>query len=244
MQQPSSTAEVLTRVKISRVYHMLTGIEPRKTGNGKYRAAALWRKGDGLNVSLDDAKGVWHDFATNEGGGVLDLVVRIRGVDRHGALNWICEYLGIALNDRSMSANEKAEWGRQQRELQQELPNARHWRRAATEMIEDILHEQKAALFDATLPWPEIGEIRRFTVMLAWVESMSGADLVAEYKSWLKHAPGLTWAITKAARDKERQESAPCVGISGFRETHPRFICALSGVCNDGYPRMGERRLP
>lgn len=75
--------EILASIKVSRVYRTLVGKEPRRSGSDTWRAVAVWRGGDGFNVSLDDARGIWHDFTTGEGGGVLDLVVRIRGGSRH-----------------------------------------------------------------------------------------------------------------------------------------------------------------
>lgn len=71
--------DILSCVRIRDVYHTLTGRQPHRTGRDTWRAVATWRDGDGLNVSGDDARGVWHDFAANEGGGVLDLIVRVRG---------------------------------------------------------------------------------------------------------------------------------------------------------------------
>jgi hypothetical protein len=58
----------------------------------------MWRGGDGFNVSLNDTRSVWHDFTTDEGGGVLDLVARIRGGDRQDALRWLAAFAGIRLD--------------------------------------------------------------------------------------------------------------------------------------------------
>ena len=59
--------EILARVKISEVYYTLTGKEPRRVGSDAWRGAAVWRGGDGANVSLNDTRNVWYDFAANEG---------------------------------------------------------------------------------------------------------------------------------------------------------------------------------
>jgi len=48
--------------------------EPRRTGSQVWRAAAVWRGGDSLNVSVDNGRGVWHDFTTGESGGVRDPI--------------------------------------------------------------------------------------------------------------------------------------------------------------------------
>src|SRR5690348_3829959 len=84
--------KILAGIKISQVYHALAGKEPRRAGSDNWRAVAVWRGGDGFNVSMDDVRGLWHDFTTDEGGGVLDLVVRIRGGTRQDALRWLAEF--------------------------------------------------------------------------------------------------------------------------------------------------------
>jgi hypothetical protein len=76
--QRTRAPEILGHVQISDVYQALMGVKPRQTGQDTRLARAIWRGGDGFNVSMDDARGLWHDFTTNEGGGILDLVVRVR----------------------------------------------------------------------------------------------------------------------------------------------------------------------
>src|SRR5689334_18557606 len=83
--------EILASIKISQVYRALTGKEPRRSGVNRWRAVAVWRGGDGFNVSLDDGRGLWHDFTTGEGGGILDLVVRVVGGSRQDALRWVAD---------------------------------------------------------------------------------------------------------------------------------------------------------
>src|SRR5262249_17232428 len=39
----------------------------------------------------------WRDFAANEGGGVIDLIVRVRQCTRRSALEWLAETAGIPL---------------------------------------------------------------------------------------------------------------------------------------------------
>lgn len=60
--------EILGGVRISGVYQALTGVGRRPTGQDPSRAAAIWRAGDGFNVSMDDARDLWHDLTTGEGG--------------------------------------------------------------------------------------------------------------------------------------------------------------------------------
>ena len=64
-------AEIKRAVSISR-YLTDRGIT---VTNG--RCAAVWRGGDGANVSIDDEKGVWHDHKQNEGGYLLKLCTMV-----------------------------------------------------------------------------------------------------------------------------------------------------------------------
>jgi len=158
---PGTTmAEILARVKISEVYSVLTGKQPQPVGPNAWRGPAVWRGGDGHNVSMNDTRNVWHDFTANEGGGVLDLVVRICGGSRHDALRWLADYAGVPLDNRLLSATERADWARQQRLIKRELPRARLWQRAALALGDQVLDTLKAALADPKLPRPEIGETR------------------------------------------------------------------------------------
>ena len=64
------------------------GLELTQTSSGEYRGVSPspgpHEHNDGLSISGD----VWHDFSTNEGGSVLDLVayVKFGGVDKHSIL--------------------------------------------------------------------------------------------------------------------------------------------------------------
>jgi hypothetical protein len=203
----SAVEDVLSRVRISEIYQALTGIEPRRTGQDTWRGAATWRNGDGLNVSGDDARGVWHDFKTDEGGGVLDLVQRVRGCSRADALRWCADLAGVPLSqDKPLSAEARARWARELRELERDLPTARYWRRAAVNMAEQLLTTLKAALFDPTLPWPDVGEIAHIENMLTGLRRKDGPALVAEYRSWLDQCPGMTAALVHEAKCRERGE--------------------------------------
>jgi hypothetical protein len=138
-RNPTARApEIVASVKISHVYRALDGREPRRTGSGTWRAPAVWRSGEGFNVSMDDSGGVWHDLATNEGGGVLDLVTRIRGGSRQGALRWLAGFAQVPLSD-SPSGAERSEWAKERCRIELELPRARFWRRAAIALSEQVI---------------------------------------------------------------------------------------------------------
>ena len=202
----SRAPEIVAGVQVSAVYQALTGVKPRRTGKDTCRAPATWRGGDGNNVSLDDSRGVWHDFVTNEGGGVLDLVIRVRGGNRADALRWCADLAGMPMDDTPLSAAERARWARERREIERDTPAARYWRRAAVTLGEETLVNLKAALFDPTLPRPEIGEIADITQQVTrWVR-LDGAELVSEYRAWREREPGLTAGMVHAARLREKAE--------------------------------------
>ena len=142
----NAAKEIVVRLRISKVWRTLGGGELRSAGQGRYRGRAWWRHGDGWNISLDDTHGIWHDFRDDLGGGILDLVVHVRGGDRQTALKWLAPLAGVALDDERLSPADRAEWGRRQRALERDLPAARRWQRAWVAMAEQVLGELKAPL--------------------------------------------------------------------------------------------------
>jgi hypothetical protein len=198
--------DVLAGTKISQVYRALAGSEPRRTGSETWRAVATWRGGDGFNVSLDDARGLWHDFPTDEGGGVLDLVVRVRGGSRQDALRWVADLVGCPLDDHPFSPFDRALWAKQQRQIERELPNARLWRRAALALGDEVLDQLKAPLIDPTLPRPPIGAIAQWTARVEAWRRLDDAGLVAEYCWWLEHQPRLARGMVHAATLRDMAE--------------------------------------
>ena len=200
---PKSNAprDVLACVKISEVYRALGGPELRRM-----RGPAFWRDGDGFNVALDDARGVWHDKVADVGGGVLDLIVHARGGNRADALRFAAELAGIPLDDRPLSPAERNRWAQQKRRLELELPRARYWRRAAIEMSEELLTVLKSALFDGPADKIDFDGLRDTTRLLARLQRIDGAELVAEFHSWMESHPQLASAMVQAAQTRETAE--------------------------------------
>jgi hypothetical protein len=188
---------ICEQVSIIDVYETLTGIKPRPTGANRARGRAKWRDGDGLNVSLDDSRGVWHDFVSDEGGGVLDLVQRIRGGSRQEALKWVADFAGVPLDDQPLSREQRREWALERRRTEQHMRAAEVWRRAAVNLTDELLDRLKTALFDPTLPWPEIGEIYRVENMLRQLQNLEGTGLVDEYLDWAASHPKTTSALVQ-----------------------------------------------
>lgn len=133
----TNTQEIVSAVRITDVWTALGGERPRHG-----RARAFWRPhADGLNVALDDAKGCWFDHARAEGGGVLDLVMHVRGGTRAEAYRWLAERFGLPLAEREMTPAERREWARRRRAAEREArPLARlalWWLQARLADLED-----------------------------------------------------------------------------------------------------------
>jgi hypothetical protein len=214
-----TAGEIASRVRISEVYHAQTGIQPRRTGRHTWRAAAPWRGGDSRDsVSGDDSRGVWHDFVTDQGGGVLDLVVQVRGGSRADALRWVADFAGVALDDKPLLPKDHQRWVTERREFERDLPEARYWRRTAVTLAEEASDREKSRVFDPTEGPADLYAIRNITGMLARLRAMGEVALVAEYHWWRERYPDITWALVQAARRRERAEVQALCRFMGFPE--------------------------
>lgn len=198
-------AHLVASVKISEVFRLLGG-GPIRHG----RAKAFWRNGDGWNVDLVDARGVWHDKATNDGGGVLGLIRHINGGTRAEALHWLADATGAILDDRKPDPAVRAA----RLAVERELPVARAWRRAWLDLADELLEGLKSALFDPTQPAPAEGEIAAIEGLRKVIHDAEGAALVNEYIQCRDGSPGMTMAMVSAADRLIRVE----------RRTLERFI--------------------
>jgi hypothetical protein len=163
---------------------------------------------------MDDSKNVFHDFADGSGGGVLDLVIRVRGVSRQDAFKWLADFVGMPLQDQPLSTEQRQRWARERQLIEQHLPEAQYWRRAMVKLTDELLDSLKAALFDSTLPWPEVNEIYRTERLLARLRRMDGAGLVTEYCSQAKKQPHITAYMVELAIKEERAAVLEFFGIS------------------------------
>lgn len=192
---------ILNQVRISDLYRWLTGTEARRTGKETWRARAAWRNGDGLNISLDDSRGVWYDFVTNTGGGLLDLVVTVRGGTKQEALHWIADLINLPLESHEVS-EQPTEWRRY-------LPVATLWRRTMAKLTDELLDTLKQALFDPMLDWPETDEIYQVERLLKRLNYIEDASLVEEYSWWQDHYPALTaWLLWEGRKREEAEKRA------------------------------------
>jgi len=123
--------ELLARVRITDIADAL-GI-PRRN----MRVKAVWRNGDDWTVDLNDAKGTWFDFKTNEGGGILDFIQIVLGCSRRDAVSWLCEYMGVPEPSRPFTPQEKAEYARKKRIAGAFVDEGEMWLRGYELQLED-----------------------------------------------------------------------------------------------------------
>ena len=97
------------------------------------RAVAFWRRGDGYNVSLSEAKGCYYDHVAGEGGGTLSLVEMVLTCDRPAAWGWLRATFNIP--DHSFTPAERRAWARRRARAEREADSLTVWRRRAIETL-------------------------------------------------------------------------------------------------------------
>jgi hypothetical protein len=196
----SRVGQIIDRVWISEVW--------RAVGGGKLqrgRGQAFWRNGDGWNISLDDAKGTWFDHAHGDGGGILGLVVLVRGGSRQDALRWLADFAGVEL-DSPADPKQRAQWIREQRAFKRDVADARYWVRAAILLIESDLAVEKSKLFDPTAGQPDLSLIDAYEAILGRVRGVGDLTLVEEYRAFKTADPHTAAAFVRWAKAQEQAE--------------------------------------
>jgi hypothetical protein len=178
-----SITEIKRRAHIYDVWAALGGNKLR-AGRGQ----AFWRKGDGFSISLDPAKGLWHDFVSGEGGDVIALVRIVRQCSFVDACEWLARHCGIPVSESICRAGEAdTDW-------RTDLLWATWWRMAAEALAEEALAADDPPVWNQPC-----AERHGMTALLA--ASRSGdAALVAEYRNWRRGDPELTTAMAQAGR--------------------------------------------
>ncbi len=125
--------ELLDRTSIMQTWQALGG-GPLRHGRG----VAFWRAGDGHNVSLDDAKGVFFDHAHGTGGGLLGLIQVVLGCDRQDALRWLAQHLNVELDgQRPLTAAEKRAYAIRRAGAERKARELVDWRRDRLRTLRD-----------------------------------------------------------------------------------------------------------
>jgi hypothetical protein len=169
-----TAGEICALRPISEVWQALGG-DPLKHG----RARAFWR--DGSNnpqaVSLSDDKGAWYDHRDNVGGGVLDLVQRVRGCTRSDALKWLADLNGSTLEDRPTT--ERREFARRRDRAGADSQRILDWRSGRLFEIEGFLARETAEALSAGVdPSAVLAKMHRTA---HWFRTATAHDLVSAY---------------------------------------------------------------
>jgi twinkle protein len=119
----------------------------RKHGNEWRAGDTSGSAGDSLGVHLTGAKaGVWSDFATGEGGDLLDLYRASKGGNLVDALTWAKDWLGVV--EPTFEPRRPKQYRKPQRHPECRIPKS---------AVLDYLHSR--GLTDATISALKIGEI-------------------------------------------------------------------------------------
>ena len=70
---------------------LLPDVARRLLGDPPRATATEWRYGSHGSLSVHPARGTWHDFEANAGGGALYLVEHLVQTDKAGALAWLVD---------------------------------------------------------------------------------------------------------------------------------------------------------
>jgi hypothetical protein len=176
--------DVLSRVRITELAQAL-GIKLDKT---RRRGVATWREGRNFSVSFNDVKNVWHDFVTGSGGGILDLVQRVRGGSRADALRWLADFAGVVIDDRPESRADRRAFAERRERDERDMREAEFFRIAAERVAEHVLEELPEAVEERFRP----------TQFLLNLRGSQGAALLALYRNFRASEPRLTAALVFA----------------------------------------------
>lgn len=191
----NAATEVVERVRISDLWSALGG-GPLRHGRGQ----AFWRDGDGYNVSLNDAKGVWHDFASGDGGGVLDLVQHVRGGNRADALQFVADLAGISLDSKTLSEPEKRIYAKHRKQAAGLAQQCAWWVRAYCQALERTKSEAYGRGDWDSLAW----SARELYQMQQAVPSA----LMARFLNAMRDNPENTASLVEAGWEDERHAYA------------------------------------
>ncbi|PDP80262.1 mobilization protein [Porphyromonas gingivalis] len=67
------------------------GIEPAKRYNGYALYHAPYREDPNASLKVDFRQNLWHDYGTNQGGSIIDLVMRMQGCSAYEAMAHLAE---------------------------------------------------------------------------------------------------------------------------------------------------------
>jgi hypothetical protein len=191
----NAATEVVECVRISEVWFALGG-GPLRRGRGR----AFWRDGDGFNVSLSNDKDCWHDFASGDGGGVLDLVQRVRGGTRAEALHFVAEVAGLPLDDKPLSPRRRQVYAAYRHQAGSLAQQCAWWVRASIQELERIKAQANENDDFHALSWSS-RELYR-------MQQAVPSALMARFLNAMRDHPKNTASLVEAGREDEQHAYA------------------------------------
>ena len=201
-----NATQIIYAVTISQVFIGLGGDAPRRG-----RARAFYRDGDNQQaVSLNDAKGCWFDHRDGAGGGVLDLIQRVLGCGRGGALRWLSDFTGIPLDGRRMTASERSNYGRASREADALAVRLADFAWGLELVIEDRLHRISELLNGHGVdPTIVLGGLHRQAYVL---RKAAPEDIAATWREMRKTNPACVARMERIGRES-REHAAKITNV-------------------------------
>ena len=183
----------------------------RELGGGDLRhgrSVAFWRRGaDGRNVSVVPSRGVWHDFATGQGGGVLDLIQTARGGSRAEALQWLADHLGVDLDGGpERSPADRRRLAREAADRRAAEARAANWKRARVASLEAV----KAQAFDGD----DLNTLEATSSELWALQQAAGPGLIDRWRAARRTDPAHADACEAwGADDIEQAEAITALAV-------------------------------
>ena len=184
---------VIGAVSILDVWRELGGSELRRS-----RGRAFWRNGDGFNVGLDSTRGIWRDFATNEGGGILRLVQTVRGCSKGEAFQWVAGLAGVALVPSS--PDRRRRYAQTRRDAAEIAKLAGWWLESRCQELEKLKGASNGdhGVWDEATLAAASGELFR-------LHQMGPSRVIAEFSRACQTESARTRELIQAGRAHQRQ---------------------------------------
>jgi hypothetical protein len=161
---------------------------------------------DDRTPSASIRKGRFHCFTCNLSLDVIEFVQRAQATDFKGALSYLSNRYGVPLQSWRLPPADRAQYAREQRDFERDLPAARRWQRAALLVADSRLDELKAPLSDPKCGPTDYEEIFRVEQDLTRLRRLEPSALVKEYSACRERDPQVTSALVQRIARLEHTE--------------------------------------
>lgn len=186
-----SADAVIGTVSILEVWRAVGGGELRR-GRGR----AFWRNGDGYSVSIDPARGLWHDFVSGEGGGKLGLIRKALGCSQCAAYQWLADLAGIPLGPKlSPSLEQRRAYAKARQDAAEMAKLAGWWLESRREELE----AQKLKSNGIEGPWDQ-ARFERASSELWRLTQMDPGEILAAWANARQTNPAETGRLEAAGK--------------------------------------------